>query len=126
MGISPECRPSGYYELPDAARTFLKEVPNAWGDTKLIDGYPGRNILIARRKDDLWYIGGLSAERFKRTKTISFDFLPEGVKYKLTLIADGKHDKDFNVQYIVVDNSSSVDIKLLRRGGFAVKLDPLK
>ena len=57
---------------------------------------PGRDVIIARRKGTAWYIGGISAEQRERRKTIKFDFLPEGVKYKLTLIADGKHDKDFD------------------------------
>ncbi|MDX9812567.1 MAG: glycoside hydrolase family 97 catalytic domain-containing protein [Bacteroidales bacterium] len=118
-------RPSGYYDLPFAARAFLKELPNAWDDTKLLDGYPGRNITLARRKGDTWYVGGLSSERFERTRTVSFDFLPEGQKYKLTLISDGKHDKDFDVQYMVVDKSGSLNIRLLRRGGFAARIDPL-
>jgi hypothetical protein len=115
-------RPSGYYELPDAARTFLKEVPNAWDNTKLLDGYPGRDIIIARQKGDSWFLGGLNAERFEKTKILKFDFLPEGANYKLTLISDGKHDKEFATQYIAVDKSSSVSVKLLRRGGFAAKL----
>jgi alpha-glucosidase len=115
-------RPSGYYDLPDAARSFLKEVPNAWDNTKLLDGYPSRDIIIARQKGDSWYIGGLNSERFDKTKILKFDFLPEGAKYKLTLISDGKHDKEFSTQYIAVDRSSSVSVKLLRRGGFAAKL----
>ncbi len=119
-------RPSGYYDLPFEARTFLKEVPNAWDNTKLLDGYPGRDIIIARQKGDSWYVGGLSAERFERTKTLNFDFLPEGKKYKMTLISDGKHDKELSTQYMVVDNSSSVNVKLLRRGGFTVKLKPIQ
>ncbi len=119
-------RPSGYLELPDPARTFLKDVPNAWDDTKLLEGYPGRNIIIARKKGDSWYIGGLSAERFERTKTLKFGFLPEGKKYKMTLISDGVHDKEFATQYLVVDKASSVNVKLLRRGGFAAKLSPMQ
>jgi alpha-glucosidase len=118
-------RPEGYYQLPDEARTFLKEVPNSWDDTKLLEGYPGRSIIIARRKGDNWYIGGISAELRERTKTVSFDFLPDGVKYKLTLIADGEWDRKFFTQYMVVDKSSSISIKLLRRGGFAAKLKPI-
>lgn len=119
-------RPEGYYMLPDAARTFLKEVPNAWDNTKLLDGYPGKYIIIARQNGNDWYIGGISAEnmREKRTK-LEFGFLPEGVKYKLTLIADGKHDKEFSTQYLVVDKSSSVDVRMLRRGGFVASLRPL-
>ena len=118
-------RPEGYYGLPDAARTFLKEVPAAWDDTKLLDGYPGRDLIIARKKGATWYIGGISSERFERTKNLNFDFLPENKKYKLTLISDGKHDKDFSVQYKVIDKSSSLSVKLLRRGGFAAVLKPI-
>jgi len=115
-------RPEGYYRLPDAARSFLKEVPSAWDDSKLLDGNPGRDIIIARRKGDMWYIGGISSERFERTKTLKFNFLPEGKKYKLTLITDGKHDKELTTQYLVIDNSSTIAVKLLRRGGFAATL----
>jgi hypothetical protein len=120
-------RPEGYYALPDAAKTFLKNVPNAWDDIKLLDGYPGQDVTIARRKGTSRYIGGISADnRRERRKIIKFDFLPEGVKYKLTLIADGKHDKDFDTKYMVVDKSGSVDVRLLRRGGFAASLVPVE
>jgi alpha-glucosidase len=117
-------RPSGYYDLPFEVRSFLKEVPAAWDDTKLVSGNPGRDIIIARQKGNNWYIGGISSERFERTKTLKFNFLPEGKKYKLTLISDGKHDKDLATQYLVVDKSSTFDVKLLRRGGFVVSLKP--
>jgi alpha-glucosidase len=112
--------------LPDAAKTFLKNVPNAWDDTKLLDGYPGQDVIIARRKGTSWYIGGINAEgRREKTKTVKFDFLPEGIKYKLTLIADGKHDKDFATEYMVIDKSRSIDVKMLRRGGFVAVLVPV-
>ncbi len=120
-------RPEGYYELPDAAKSFLKEVPNAWDNTKLLDGYPGKDVIIARQKGNDWYIGGINAEaRGEKKKTIKFDFLPDDTKYKLTLISDGQHDKEFSTQYLVVEKSSSIDVKLLRRGGFAAQLIPVK
>lgn len=118
-------RPEGYQGLPDAAKTFLKEVPNAWDDTKLIDGYPGKDIVIARRKGNDWFIGGISGEQREKQKKVLFNFLPEGIKYKLILIADGKHDKAFDTQYMVVDKSSSMDVKVLRRGGFVASLKPM-
>jgi hypothetical protein len=52
--------------------------------------------------------------------------MTEAVKYKLTLIADGKHDKELTTSYLVVDKSSSIDIKMLRRGGFAACLKPIE
>lgn len=118
-------RPDGFYSLPDAARTFLKNIPNAWDDTKLVGGYPGKDVIMARRKGESWYVGGINAESKEKLKKIPLDFLPEGMKYRLTLIADGEHDKDFNTQIIVVDQSDFVDVKLLRRGGFAAVLKPV-
>jgi alpha-glucosidase len=119
-------RPEGYYELPDAAKSFIKEVPNAWDNTRLLEGYPGRDIIIARQKGYTWYIGGINGEGIEKTRTLKFNFLPEGVKYKLTLISDGRHDKVLTTQYLVVDKSGEVDVKLLRRGGFAALLKPIQ
>lgn len=119
-------RPEGYYELPDAAKNFLREVPNVWDNTKLLDGYPGRDIIMVRQKSDKWYIGGINGENIEKTKTLKFEFLPENSNYKLTLIADGSYDRDFKVQYLVVDKSSSVEVKMLRRGGFVASLVPLQ
>ena len=118
-------RPEGYYQLPDAAKSFLKEVPNAWDNTKLVDGYPGKDVIIARQKGNDWYLGGINAEIKEKKKMLTFDFLPEGTKYKLTLIADGKHDKEFSTEYKVVDKSSSLEVIMLRRGGFVASLKPM-
>ncbi|MDA3930957.1 MAG: glycoside hydrolase family 97 catalytic domain-containing protein [Prolixibacteraceae bacterium] len=120
-------RPEGYYELPDAPKSFLKEIPTAWDNTKFISGYPGREVVIARQKGDDWYIGGITSnERRETTLQVKLDFLTEGKSYKLTLIADGQHDKSFATKYMIVDKSSSFDVKLLRRGGFVASLKPLQ
>ncbi|MFW6043987.1 MAG: glycoside hydrolase family 97 C-terminal domain-containing protein, partial [Marinilabiliaceae bacterium] len=119
-------RPDGYSNLPDAARTFLKKVPAAWDDTKLLDGYPGQDVVMARRKGDKWYIGGLNSEDKEKKQTVNFDFLPGDQKYKLTLISDGAHDKEFKTRYTVVDHSDHINVNILRRGGFAASLKPIK
>lgn len=119
-------RPEGYDELPDAPKTFLKNVPNAWDDIKLLDGYPGEDVIIARRKGDHWYIGGINGESKEKEKSVSLDFLTAGVKYKLTLITDGVHDRSFATQYTVVDRSTVVDVKMLRLGGFAASIIPVR
>ena len=119
-------RPEGYTTLPDAAKKFLMEVPNAWDNTELIDGYPGKDLIIARNKGNAWYIGGISAERYPKEKTLTFNYLPENAKYQLTLISDGEHDKKFVTQYQVVDKTSTVKVKLLGRGGFVASIKPIK
>jgi alpha-glucosidase len=118
-------RPQGYYELPDAAKFFLREVPAAWDETKFVDGYPGKDVIMARRKGDTWYMGGISGELRVKKKKITLDFLKPQTKYKLTLIADGSHDQEFATQYLVVDHTSTIDVTMLRRGGFAASLKPM-
>jgi alpha-glucosidase len=119
-------RPEGYYDLADAAKNFLKEVPNAWDNTKLINGYPGKDLIIARNKGNAWYIGGISAEKYPKEETLTFNYLPDNITYKMTLIADGEHDKKLVTQYILVDKSSAVKVKVLGRGGFAASLKPIQ
>lgn len=117
-------RPEGYYALPDPALSFLKEVPVAWDETRFVDGYPGKLSVIARRKGQNWYVGGIHSDRWDKTYELDFSFLPEGKEYKLTLISDGEYDTTFKTQYLVVDNTDTVEFALLRRGGFAASLKP--
>ncbi|PJJ83094.1 glycoside hydrolase family 97 protein [Mucilaginibacter auburnensis] len=119
-------RPEGYYALPDAPKAFLRDVPNAWDDTKLLDGTPGKDVTLARRKGNSWYIGGINAEQREKRKNIKLDFLANGTKYKMTLIADGAHDKDFATSYLSVDKTSAFDVRMLRRGGFAAVITPIE
>jgi alpha-glucosidase len=119
-------RPDGYYLLPDAPKSFLKMIPTAWDDTRFINGYPGKDVTLARRKGEAWYLAGINSEAKEKTQSVSFDFLPQGTQYKLVLITDGNHDKDFATQYLVVDKSSTVNVRLLRRGGFVGLLKPIK
>ncbi|WPO78250.1 glycoside hydrolase family 97 protein [Flavobacterium sp. KACC 22761] len=120
-------RPEGYNQLPDEAKNFLKEVPTTWDTTKLIDGYPGKDVIIARRKGGSWYIGGISAsEREELTKQIKLDFLENGINYRAVVIADGKHDKAFSSQVLEVNKDKTIEVKLLRRGGFVISLIPIE
>ena len=64
---------------------------------------PEKTLLLPVRKATNGTLEELMPKREKKAKTLKFDFLPEGTKYKLTLIADGEHDKEFSTQYLVVD-----------------------
>jgi alpha-glucosidase len=118
-------RPEGYYALPDAAKIFLRALPNAWDDVQLIDGYPGKDVVLARRKGKDWYIGGINADMREKKKTVKLDFLAEGTQYKLTLIADGAHDKLLSSKQMLVNKSTTLDVNMLRRGGFTCSIIPL-
>lgn len=119
-------RPEGYERLPYAARTFLRDIPVIWDATLLVDGYPGQDVTMARRKGETWYLSGINGENKVKHKKIKLDFLPEGKKYRLMLIADGSHDQELTTTYKVVGRTDELDVKMLRRGGFTASLEQME
>lgn len=118
-------RPSAFMDLPDEPKEFLRHVPTAWDDIKFVDGYPGQKVVLARRKGDVWYIAGLNGLNTAGNTTLNFNFLPRGVKYKFTSIADGDSKDKFDTQYSVVSAGTSTTISWLPMGGFAGVLKPM-
>ena len=47
---------------------YMRKVPTTWDETRLIDGYPGKFVTMARRKGDTWYIAALNGTLEKPMK----------------------------------------------------------
>lgn len=52
--------PNNLTELPQHEISFLKSVPTTWDETRFIDGYPGKYVVIARRHADKWLVAALN------------------------------------------------------------------
>lgn len=39
---------------------FLKLVPTVWDETKVLDAKVGEYIIVARKKDNEWFIGSIT------------------------------------------------------------------
>jgi hypothetical protein len=52
--------------LPAAVVDFLKEVPVVWDETRFITGYPGREVVMARRSGDTWFVAGINGENLNK------------------------------------------------------------
>ena len=66
-------QPNNLEELPQFELDFLREVPTVWHDTRFLDGYPGKYVVLARRNGDNWYVAGLNAETQAKTLTITME-----------------------------------------------------
>jgi hypothetical protein len=53
--------PNNLTDAPAEAIDFLREVPTTWDETRLVDGYPGRYIILARRAGTAWYVAAINA-----------------------------------------------------------------
>lgn len=66
---------------------FIRHVPTTWDETKLIDGYPGKYCVIARRKGTKWYVAAVNGEPQDKTITIA---LPMLANKEVSVIKDGE------------------------------------
>ncbi|MFP4547400.1 MAG: glycoside hydrolase family 97 catalytic domain-containing protein [Fidelibacterota bacterium] len=110
-----------YRAQPEFVLGFLKKVPAVWDDTKLLDGYPGREVIIARRSGDNWYIGGLNGEFKGKSFTVDLGFLGSG-DYDATVIADGDKNDQFSKNREKVTRQDKISVDVLRYGGFVMEL----
>ena len=55
--------PNNIYDAPAWAIQFMKDVPTLWDETRFIDGYPGKYVILARRSGDKWYIAGVTSDK---------------------------------------------------------------
>lgn len=66
---------------------FFNNVPTVWDETKVLVGEIGEIGVIARRKGNDWWIGGINGET-ARTVDLDFSFLTEGENYSAKIYTD--------------------------------------
>lgn len=117
-------KPEAYLNLPPAPKQFLKNVPVAWDDTRFVAGYPGQFAILARQKNDIWYLAGVNAESRSREENIKpRDWLRAG-RYELTTIGDGENPKSFQAATSTFNAGEAFTMKMLPYGGFVAVLKP--
>lgn len=107
--------PNNLTDAPVWAIDFMKAVPTTWDETRFIDGYPGKYVVLARRIGDQWYLAGVNAQDQAQKITIqtsSFNF-----KGQLKLYSD---DAKLTGSLKTIDASKlkPIEIELPKNGGF--------
>ena len=70
--------PNNLDDAPAWAIGFMKQVPTTWDETRFIDGYPGRYVVIARRAGTKWYVAGINAEAQAQKLTLPLPMFEVG------------------------------------------------
>ena len=113
-----------YRSVPKEVKEYLKALPVSWDETRFIAGYPGKEVIMARRKDDTWYIGGINGEDKEKDLLLNdFGFLQDG-KYQASIIKDADSSHDFAFDNVSLDRSGQLKIRTLPNGGFVAVLKP--
>lgn len=116
------CDAPQYYEREKECTEFIAKVPTTWDEVLPIAGKVGDYIVVARRKGNTWYIGGLTGHQ-ERTVTIDLGFLGEG-EWKVELFQDGinaaRHGEDY--KKTISPAGKTLTVKMASGGGFAAVL----
>jgi len=112
---------AAYRALPEAPRTFLRQVPAAWDETRALSGEPGRSVVVARRDGEVWYVGGLNGQEAAETARVSLAFLGGGA-WSMTLIRDGAQERSFDSASRGVTSRETIEVPMRPRGGFVMRL----
>lgn len=63
--------PDDLKRMPRSLFDYFRELPTVWDETRLLSGYPGRDVVMARRSGNVWYVAGINGE--DTAKTIDVD-----------------------------------------------------
>lgn len=114
----------GIPEIADLA--FFDQVPTVWDDTKIIEGYPGKLAVIARRKGENWYLGAIAGTK-AQTLSVKLDFLEPGKMYNATIYSDDKSlntPTNLRITETGVNSKSVLNQQILEQNGLAVIFTP--
>ena len=79
--------PNNLEDAPAHCIDFMRRVPTTWEEVRLIDGYPGRYVVLARRHASGWWIGGVNATSEPLELTVE---LPAEMRYADLYFDDAK------------------------------------
>lgn len=119
--------PTLYYRNEDCTR-FITSVPVTWDETVALEAKAGEYAIIAKRKGDKWFIGGMTNNgQTEREFAVKLDFLKKDRAYQMTSFEDGinagRQAMDYRCKSSQVKNGDVLTVKMVRNGGFAAVIE---
>lgn len=119
--------PTLYYRNEDCTR-FITSVPVTWDETLALEAEAGEYVIVAKRKGDKWFIGGITNNgKTEREFTVKLDFLKKDRSYQMTSFVDGinagRQAMDYRCKTSQVKGGDELKIKMVRNGGFAAVIE---
>ena len=122
MQTSVQCvamQPNNLEELPQFEMDFLRSLPTTWDETRYVDGYPGKYVVLARRHGNDWYVAGLSAEKQPLSLTLDLPMFAPG--QALQYYVDDKKTGEPTLTTLKIDKKGQAKVILQPNGGLILK-----
>ncbi|HEV7621079.1 MAG TPA: glycoside hydrolase family 97 protein, partial [Flavisolibacter sp.] len=112
--------PSNYYREEESTE-FISKIPVTWDETHVLDAKVADYILIARKKDNTWYVGAMT-DWTPREMAVDLSFLEKG-NYTMEIMQDGinadRYGNDYKKTVLKVTKETKLKINLAPGGGWA-------
>lgn len=103
---------------------FIAQVPTVFDETVTLDGEIGEHIALARRKENVWYVGAMT-NWTPRDYIIDFSFLGEG-NYEAEIFSDGinahREAADYRKEIRTISACDKLKIHMAPSGGWTAKI----
>ena len=117
--------PTSYESEPEYTR-FLSCIPTIFDETQILNGKMGEYIVTARRKGNVWYVGGQTNWN-SRDLTIDLSPLKLSGDIDALIYSDGmnaeKNGCDYKVEKKKLNSGNLLQLHLASGGGFVIKLN---
>ena len=119
------CDTPSNYEREQTCTDFIAAVPTVWDETRVLDGELGEYVVTARRKGDVWYVGGIT-NWTERDVEVDLSLLNDG-SHQASLFKDGVNAhriaRDYKKESVSVDRQTKLKLHLAPGGGFAMRIE---
>jgi hypothetical protein len=115
-------RAYSYRAMDKKVKEYMSIIPVAWDDTKLLDGYPGKYCVMARKNKESWFVAGINGEKTEKALSLTFDFLDKNSTYLIKILKDGTKPSEIEVIEKEFTTTVPFDITMMANGGFSAYL----
>ncbi len=114
--------PDEYRKYPDILK-YLSNVPTTWDDTRVLEAKVGEYAIVAKRKGNTWYVGGMNAWGARTVQT-TLSFLNKGTEYEAEVFEDtpesNENANSYSHKTKKVVSNQPYDFKMASGGGFVM------
>lgn len=110
--------PEGMTHIPVYVKSFLQKLPNSWDETKMIEVYPGKIYVVARRTGSKWYVAGLNGEDIEKNLMLDLPFLKNKKALLITTETGVKNEISFLSKNMVIPGAGKLIINIKGNDGF--------
>lgn len=105
---------------------FIVDVPTTWDETRFVAGEAGEYIVVARRRGDTWYLGGMT-NWSGRAVDLPLTFLGAGhfeAKLYLDRSPGGENPNELEIKTREISAEETINVSFASGGGMAAVIRP--